>query len=80
MDYPNLAQIFFIISILAFLLALILIVPTILEEKKSQKRIKKTGKNWHLPFHRFKRNLKKYLNPLINSKSPVGLLSTLNLF
>ncbi|MEY8020805.1 hypothetical protein AB8P51_08240 [Muriicola sp. SD30] len=79
MEYTNLAPIFFIISILVFLLAVVLIVPTIIEARRLEKRANKSVKNWHLPFHRLKRKLKKVFSSLFDSNKQRGLLGTLNL-
>ncbi|WP_372975880.1 hypothetical protein [Muriicola sp.] len=69
MENENLALILFLISILAFMLAIVLIVPNVLEEQKLKRKNSQTGRKWYLPFHRFKRNVKKWWNAL---RSPAG--------
>ncbi len=76
MENENLALILFLISILAFMLAIILIVPSVLEERKLQRKNDETVRNWYLPFHRFKRNMKKWWNTFRSPDGKKTFLST----
>jgi len=79
MEIPTLAQVLFIISIIVFLMALILIIPTVMEERRLQRRTAKSKKNWHLPFHRLKRSVKNFFSLLFSLGIQKAFLSSTGL-
>lgn len=80
MEIPYIAEVLFIMSFLVFLVAFILIIPTVLEERRIRKLSRKQVKKWHLPYLRCKRALKKAWQSFLKkrlSKTKYSLTGTL---
>ncbi len=75
MEVPYIAEVLFILSCLVFLVALFLIIPTVLEERRVRKRSGKHVKQWHLPYLRRKRALKKAWRSLIKKGPSLAVYS-----
>ncbi len=76
MEVPYLVETLFIISLLVFMVAVILIIPTIYKERSLQKKNKE--KKGSLSYTRRKRKIKKFWNNILK-KGPTAALYSLTI-
>ncbi|MBT8183680.1 MAG: hypothetical protein KJN76_02475 [Eudoraea sp.] len=69
MDIPYLAEALFILSLLIFLMALIMIVPTILAERRLDQKKRRQSKTRSYCLYRRKRKFLKALKALFTTRS-----------
>lgn len=75
MEVPYLVETLFIISLLVFMVAVILIIPTIYKDQQLQKKNDQREKNEHKPHSRFKRIIKKFWHNIRKKNSTVAMYS-----